>query len=456
MTLLLSIPSARSEAIRWVAEVVIGEMLGLSFEIMEGAEAQVALEASGRRLAMPSLFPNLEDDQAAWASQMPALPLAVLDTAKALPEAELEQPLPVLFGAPEIEISESAIRCEIDIFGSIFFMLSRFEEVALPNRDARDRFPGAASLAWRAGFLYRPIVDEYVEVLWAMMKRLWPGLMRRRREGRVRASCDVDVPYDSSSPYRVARSLASDLLLRCDAGLASRRARNFVAHRKGDYRFDPNHTFDWYMDACERHGHRAAFYFIADHSAGAIDGDYDLAEPRMQSLLRRIAERGHEIGMHGSYNTFRDGRQIAEERSRLGSACESAGVNIGELGNRQHFLRWDATETPDHLEDAGFHYDATGSFADRPGFRYGTAHPFRMWSWSRKAPLRLIQRPLVLMECSVIAASYLGMGYSDKALAFMLDLKQRALRYGGDFTFLWHNSHLLGAADRLFFQELLQ
>ncbi|MGB3538566.1 MAG: polysaccharide deacetylase family protein [Mesorhizobium sp.] len=441
---------------KWVLDIVFGDMLGVPFEVAYIAEAQVLLESEGRRLVMHSGFPDLHCERQHWAAQIPPLPLADFDTA-ALPGCDLDLLLPTLFGAAHVDVSENEIHCEIDILGSIFFMLSRFEEMALPDRDRHDRFPATASLAWRATFLYRPIVDEYVEVLWAMMKRLWPSLTRIRRQGRIKVSCDVDQPFDrvGTSPKKLLRSVAGDLGRRRDPGLAARRARNFMSHRKGNLQFDPYYTFDWYMDACERHGHQAAFYFIADHSAGTIDGTYEINEPRVLDLLRKVSRRGHEIGLHGSYNTFHDPQQIAKERQRLTAACESAGLDIEICGNRQHYLRWDIGRTPDHLDAAGFGYDTTGSFADRPGFRYGTSHPFSMWSWTDMAPLRMKQHPLVLMECSVILKKYLGMGHSIEALELTQDLKRRSLRYGGDFTLLWHNSELLTQKDRAFFQTLL-
>ena len=124
-------------------------------------------------------------------------------------------------------------------------------------------------------------------------------------------------------------------------------------------------------------------------------------------------------------------------------------------GNRQHYLRWDVFQTADHLETAGYEYDSTGAFADRPGFRYGTSQPFTMWSWKKQGSLTLKQRPLILMECSVIDERYMGLGYSEEARLLMLSLKKNALAYGGDFTILWHNSHLSTSLDKKFFTELL-
>ncbi len=457
MSILIEIPADRAAPLSWATEIVLGAMLGIPFRLSEGGASEIVLSAEGRKLVMPSLFPDLDGDRSEWVRQCPVPPLEKMSQ-EALPEADLEGPLPVLFGHAEVAISEREIRCGIDILGSVFFMLSRFEEVVLPDRDPHDRFPGTASLAWKAGFLYRPIVDEYVESLWVMMKRLWPDLSRTMRVGSVRVSCDVDQPFDrvGASPRALARSIAGDLGKRGNPRMAFSRALNFLAHRHGDLRFDPYYTFDWYMDVCERNGHCAAFYFIADHSAGAIDGTYDIDEPRTLTLMHRIAERGHEIGMHGSYNTFRDATQIGIERNRLLAACEKAGVDAEISGNRQHYLRWDAAQTPDLLDHTGFGYDTSGSFADRPGFRYGTAHPFKMWSWRQLRQLRLVQRPLVVMEGSVIAKIYLGLGYTPGALNLMHTLRRRALKRGGDFTLLWHNSHFLNQGDRAFFDNLLQ
>lgn len=459
MTLLLEVPSNRLPALSWVADIVLRQMLGLPVDIAPSQGTDIILSAEGRRLSITSIFPDLTVERSAWHLQMPALPLAEIDTVSAgLHEADIDSPLPVLFGAPRIDFSQTETRCEIDVLGSVFFMLSRFEEFVLPDRDRHDRFPGNASTAWKAGFLYRPLVDEYVELLWTMISRLWPGLARRHRQGSIKVSCDVDQPFDrvGTNPLALVRSLGGDIAKRHNPALATRRIMNFFAHRRGNLRFDPYYNFDWYIDRCEAHGRKAAFFFISDHSAGAIDGTYDIGEARVLTLLRKVDERGHEIGMHASYGTFRDPEQIGRERKRLEASCHKAQIRQEIVGNRQHYLRWDASQTPDHLSAAGFRYDTTGSFADLPGFRYGTSHPFEMWSWQQLSPMPMRQAPLVLMECSVLSKSYLGMGHSTQALELMSLLKNRAMRYGGDFTLLWHNSELLTAKDRRFFELMIE
>lgn len=458
MTLLLTVPAERLVALTWVADLVFKDMLGIPVRVNMGSGNDVALSMNGATLTMRSLFPVIRDGTIDMAVPLPALPLAVWNIARSgLGHIDIEAKLPVLFGHSKLELSEKRIDCGIDILGSIFFMLSRYEEIVVQERDQHDRFPGVASLASRAGFLYRPIVDEYVEVLWAMMSRLWPVLERKRRAGSLQVSCDVDHPFDWTfgEPGLLLRSLGADVLQRRDIPRVWKRLRNLVHSRRGDYRFDPYHTFDWYLDACERQGHKAAFYFIPGRSAGVLDGTYDLTEKRILALIRKLADRGHELGVHGSYNSFRDSSRIVRERGHMIAACGKAGIDTDLLGNRQHYLRWDSGQTADHLEEAGFGYDTSGSFVDRPGFRYGTSFPFPMWSWLVHAPLRIIQRPLVLMECSVLDQPNLGMGYADEALDLMQLLKRNAMRHGGDFTMLWHNSNLMTDMDREFFVQML-
>ena len=456
MTLLVQIPRQRWAPLSWVVSVVLRDFLGLEVEIAAHDRWQIVITDQHRSLELTSCFPDLAAD---WELQRPRSPLACLNLAElGITTFDDQTTLPVLFGQPSYQTKGKVTTCEIDIFGSVFFMLSRFEEVNEPQLDRFERFSAVSSLAFIEGFLARPIVDEYVDLLWSLLRNLWPNLSRTPNKGAISISCDVDQPFDrvGTSISALFRGVGGDLVHRKSPRTAVKRSINFVTHRSGNLRYDPFYTFDWYLDACEQSGHSAAFYFIADHSGGEIDGNYDIFSPRILRLMRHIHDRGHEIGMHGSFNTFRSVDQIRYERERLTLATQKAGIPIQILGNRQHYLRWDASATPDALEEAGFAYDTSGGFADRPGFRYGTARTFPMWSWQKLAPLKLLQKPLVMMECSIFYNQYLGLGYTQAAMDLMHKLRQRSLSSGGDFNMLWHNSHFLTPRDKDFFWDIIQ
>jgi hypothetical protein len=450
MTIVLTLPAVRARALRWVADFAFGEVLGIDVVVETADIDQVRVEAEGRTFVLASAFPPA-DGQTPTAEAMPRLPLAVW-RGQVVRDPDIRD-MPILFGTAGLSETEQRSDCSVDIFGSIFFLMSRYEELAVDVRDKHNRFPAAASVAATENFLRRPLVDELIALLWASMKRLWPSLQRRQNSGRVLISCDVDTPFDrvGTNAARLTLSLGSDLLVRRNPRRALSRAINFVAHRRGNLAYDPYYNFDWYMNACERNGHRAAFYFICGHTGGAIDGTYDVEEPRVIALMKRIHERGHEIGMHGSYETFQRPDHLTAERSALIRAMRAASIEESPAGNRQHYLRWDAACTPDHLQAAGFSYDASGGFADSVGFRFGTSREFSMWSWREHGPMRLRQRPLVVMEVSVISADYMNLGCSGEALDVMRAMKIAAMRHGGDFNLLWHNSSLLEADEQQLF-----
>jgi len=493
------VPAACRQPAQWVLRWIFDEVLGVPARFVEHAEQQIGGKQAGGKAGDPFACRwrgrtlTLENDffrrhQDLW--QQPAALL--LDpprqwiNVRAMLDVQLEDAaIPVLWGAPGLVHTPRGAHLKLDVIGAIFFLLSRYEEVLSPARDQYDRFPAAASLAVQRGFLQRPLVDEYIEILWAALRCVWPGLTRRQAGGAMRVSCDVDEPYERwiRNPWLLAQGVAGALLRKRSVAGATARLKNAWQSRRGDYRHDPHWTFDWYMTQLEACGTRGAFYFIATPGRTRYDCAYALEEPRMQALLAQIAARGHEIGLHGSFHTWRDGAQLARERQRLvaARACARAGAGTGTSGgtrasvgagtaagivlataaadntqvrgNRQHYLRWDAAITPDLLEQAGFDYDATGGFPYDPGFRYGTAREFPMWGWKKQGPLRLRQRPLMLMESAVLDDS--ARADPESALDTMARLKHTALRYG-DFNLLWHNSRFTERGDRVLFRKILE
>lgn len=456
MTVALSLPRERAGALSWVAAFVFGEVLDVKVRIVPTDANQVLLEMDGKQLALASEFPPGDD---VWPTRkdMPRQPLAVWRGA-ILPELKIRD-LPILFGAPGLKSSSDGnrVECNVDVLGSIFFMLSRFEEIATGERDRHDRFPASASLALKESFLLRPIVDELIELLWASMARLWPTLKRRVSEGRMRISCDVDKPFDQvgRSASRLVFAVARDALLLRKPRRATFRTINFFLSRRRNLKFDPYYNFDWYMDTCEHAGHRVTFHFICGHSGGSLDGTYNIYEPRIISLIRRIHERGHEVNLHASYNTFRDPVQLGVELLALQSAMRTASIEESPKGNRQHYLRWDAACTPDHLQDIGVEIDSSGGFADHIGFRFGTSREFPMWSWKKHVALSLRQRPLIAMDTSIFDAKYMQVATKQDALQLVLEMRDVSTRYGGDFNLLWHNDDLFGIAERRLFVDIL-
>ena len=90
-------------------------------------------------------------------------------------------------------------------------------------------------------------------------------------------------------------------------------------------------------------------------------------------------------------------------------------------------------------EEAGMEWDATLSYASVPGFRCGVCYSFPVFNVQTKKQLKLVERPLILMEQSCI--HYLKQSPEEMKKTAQQLIEQVA-RYQGEFVLLWHNATL--------------
>ena len=446
-TLLIECPPTPYQPERaWAIDVVVGTFMGLPYHTLPTTAPHYRLTLLGEpggEVCLPDVF--FQTPPAAWL--LPAsLPYGPLDGF----EAPGGDRLPILFAGPP----GTPWGLPLDVFGAAFFMLTRYEELVLEDRDDHGRFPAEASLAFREGFLELPVVDAYVDALWSALGRQWPGLARPTPASRLVLSHDADWPLGTlrRSPEVIARACMGDLVSRRDPLLAARRVRAYFEVKAGRCDGDPCNTFDFLMDTSERHGMQSAFNFITAHSGPLIDGTYEMDDPWIVALLRRIGLRGHEVGLHPSYGSFLDASRTRREFERLLEATRAAGVAQPRWGGRQHYLRWRNPVTWRNWAQAGLHYDSTLGYSEHIGFRAGTARPYQVFDLEARTPLPLEERPLIAMD--VTLKSHMRLSPDESALR-LASLRRVCRRYGGDLTLLWHNDSLCSREEKRWYQELV-
>ncbi len=298
----------------------------------------------------------------------------------------------------------------------------------------------------REGFLDRPLANEYAELLWWALERLWPDLRRRLRSFRLLPTHDVDWPWYSRGVLTESlREAARDVLR--GRGLAAARLRSALAVRRRGRESDPCNTFDFLMDESESRGLRSAFYFMTGQTHRVHDPGCPIDDPWLGDVLRRIDERGHEVGLHPSYGTFLDEAELRRELDRLRDA-----TGRQPLGGRQHFLRFAVPETWRSWDAAGLSYDSTLGFAAAPGFRCGTCYEYPVFDLQERRALDLVERPLIAMEASLLDHQ----GLSPEAAAEeMRRLREICKSFDGDFVFLWHNNRLSEERERAAYRAVL-
>ncbi|MGI9501520.1 MAG: polysaccharide deacetylase family protein [Geminicoccaceae bacterium] len=407
-----------------------------------------SLEQNGRAVAGETALQH-------WDSRATGWDLALIDPV-----------LPVPFGKPTFEVTDRRIDLGIDIFGAVFFMLSRHEEVGGERHDEHGRYPAKHSMAYRQGFLLRPIVDEYVEVLFSAMQHLWPRLERRARQASVMPTHDVDIPYlglSLSNTRLLLQRCAGDLLKRRSPALAARTIRSSFSARAAaasngasdPFADDPFNVFDWFMELSEEAGVPSRFYFMTDHEPDdRYGGGYDIEAAHIKALITRLAARGHEIGIHPTGQSYRDREALLGQSAHFMRAFDACGLDQDIRGGRHHYLRWRMETTPRFWHDAGLDYDCTLGYADHVGFRCGTCHAFPLWDHERRERLDVVERPLIVMECTLLDDAYMGCD-PDVAAALVRQLQSATRTVKGEFVFLWHNSALTTSSDRALYRVCL-
>lgn len=358
--------------------------------------------------------------------------------------------------SPLIELNKKGATVHYDILGLTYWMLTRLEEVGRTDLDSHQRFPAVSSHAYRHGYLERPIVDEWLHVLGQVIQKVWSDVSIKKHQFSMKLSHDVDRPsrYAFRTIKPLLRAMAGDVLKYSNFKGALIAPWLRLKSRNQLHPNDPFNTFDWIMQQSEVNNLTSAFYFICGGNH-PNDADYQPEDPRIRQLIRQIHQRGHEIGLHPSYDTYQNPAAIQQEADRLLRICKEEGIEQDGFGGRMHYLRWENPITLQSWEDAGMAYDSTLSYADRPGFRCGTCYEYPAFNVVTQKTLLLRVRPLVVMECSIMGASYMGLGNGEAALNKFLEIKDICRRVNGCFTLLWHNSELCKPAMRNIYKKVI-
>ena len=449
MSLILRVPRTHAPERAWVWGILLGNRLGQAFRLEPWDGSVTRLEGPG-----PGWL-EVDDDLFArpegtllQPDALPPAPAPVWDLRGTELDAALDLPsMPVPYGRGGLDITGEGIRLHADVAGTCFFLLSRMEEVVLPDRDLHGRFPSEASWSVRVGVERRPLVEEWVSLLRVLLQRLWPGLAMPAPRYALRPTHDIDWPTSTAGlpVRRVATILAKDLLWRRQPGLFTRRLGAALFRR---HEWDPFRSHRWLMAQSERRGLRSTFYFMACPEPGPLDGQYTMDEPWAQAMVREVAEGGHEVGLHPSLETRDRLSLLQTECVRL-----SAVLRKPVAGARQHYLKWRPRTWADY-EAAGLAHDASVGFSDRMGFRCGTGDDFPAFDLERRQPLALQVRPLHFMDTSFYATEK-ELPKVRAAFAGLAEMAGRLRRHGGTLNLLWHNNFLNGREEQAAYLEAL-
>lgn len=348
--------------------------------------------------------------------------------------------IPLLFGeAREEWINEGkTLVVYADVLASTYYLTSRYEEMyRRGERDQHGRFPGKSSLPYRAGFIHRPIVDEYGEVLRAILLEhdmlSSRGLSLCARPpffSKINLTHDVDQPYLYRGVWSYLRAVLKD-------------GRNpFTAfglcfgHPKNDEFNTFSKFIAWNKQLIRRtpEGMTDMIFFLKTPADHKLDKpNYRLRRPYMRTLLAQMRRAGARLGLHCSYASGLMPQLIAEQRQYL---QKQLGMTIHK--SRHHFLALREPEDMLLLYSAGIRHDYTMGYADVAGFRLGTCRPVKFINPNTRSLTELVLHPLTMMDVTLSRQDYMGLSLQE-AESYAEGLIRQVASYNGELNLLWHN-----------------
>lgn len=227
---------------------------------------------------------------------------------------------------------------------------------------------------------------------------------------------------------------AARLVARGKMGLAAARAAKAAkfAVSRSDYSCIPQ-----MCDMEERYGVRSAFHFFARPAdvqgtpkRWLFDPSYDVRQPAIRRQIAQLFHGGWKIGLHQSFESWRDSEAIAHQRRQLEESVDAPIVSC-----RQHWLRFSWADTWAAQQEAGLSEDATLGFNDRAGFRNGAALAFHPWDPLAEAPLQLMAVPMILMDSHIYDYQLID---AEGIESFLHPLLEEVRRVHGHASLLWH------------------
>ncbi len=198
---------------------------------------------------------------------------------------------------------------------------------------------------------------------------------------------------------------------------------------------DPYFNFGRILDFERSQGVRSTFFFLQETLPVGVRprtwprslGKYRFSDPRVSAAIKDVRHQGWEVGLHGSFRSYRNGGLLSREKHDLELALEEPVHAI-----RQHYLNLDVPATWELQRATGFKLDASFGNISEVGFPEHRYFPFV----NPEAGILVV--PLVVSDAAVIRSGWSGAVAKNRIETVLSEaLERHAL-----VTVLWHQRHL--------------
>lgn len=317
------------------------------------------------------------------------------------------------------------INDKTDPFASIFYIITRYEEYNSTLIDHHGRHEGKHSVLYRFNWHHYTMCDRWAEDILAFFKYNC-GLKYENKihHPQIVPTFDIDKAY-AYKHKNLVRSILSNLRDLWTKNTKQLQERKLVISGS---KKDPFDNFDLIYDI-QRRGYDVKLFWLLGNY-GKFDKNISHKHKRHIRLIMKMAEIS-TIGIHPSYKSNSNEFFVHQEIERLQNILSKHIRN-----SRQHFLKLTLPHTYETLIEQEIENDFTMGYADICGYRAGTARKHLWFNVMTNEITKLKIYPFAYMDGTL--NEYLKMK-PEEAQEKIAALYMETKKYGGDFTFIWHN-----------------
>ena len=438
----VSVPSIQSNYFTYITKVILKDYLGMNYSITTNSQNYWHITSNSSVIDIK--FPNYYTKDGSIDGKCYSYK-SHKQIIEKYPVENYKVKLPFLFDRHSLSQTGDTVELDYDPMYTIFYVLNGVEEAVCELRDDHNRFSCGLSFLGETNLIERNIVDEYIEFIEYILLSCLNLKSKRCKSYNLQLSHDVDIPFYTNSKWFTKSLVKSSLGYADVPSLYSLIKARLMSNY--DPCCDPYYTFDFMVETALAKQIDTKYYVMAGGST-KFDDYYNLSEVRIKNLMNMLISSGAGFGIHGSYNSYNSPDLLQLERERLETFLNSD-IDSG----RQHYLRYDAAQSVSCHSHIDLKFDSTLGFADRVGFRRGTATPFELYDLVNDRPSGVYEIPLIAMEVSLF--EYMGKNLRE-AQDLLQKLKSNIERFGGTFSLLWHNDRLVSDVQRRNYLEVLE
>lgn len=275
-----------------------------------------------------------------------------------------------------------------DLFASVFYFISRYQEWQTFEKDTHRRFELKNSIQFETGSHLIPLVNIWINELKLKLHAHYPSLKFPAKKFQYISTIDVDnlYAYKNKGALRTIGAFGKDLL-KLDLMNFTRRLKVLLNKEQ-----DP---FDVYtkLEELSKSTRIPLIFFFLQRSNTKHDRTINPHSNAFKKVFEQLKKDGVAFGLHPSYYTSSEPELMKHEFDliRKNSNCP---VSI----SRQHYLRFDIRATPQILINNKVVADFSMGFASGVGYRAATFTPFYYFNLEANEVSNLLMVPFAAMD----------------------------------------------------------